>query len=127
MRFRFCGQNDCQDWLLAQISLLSKLTSIKMKLLCNECLNDLIDKQMNMEKVMKIGSDAKLDAQDMKACVSAVVFVLSNSCKYKTDCETLSHELQQLGLPKEHSLSLCKYTQKTWIDSKRLLSNRVFD
>ncbi|CAG2171014.1 unnamed protein product [Oppiella nova] len=147
MRFRFCGQNDCQDWLLAQISSLSKLvttshtllsyicliltlivfsfkTSIKMKLLCNECVMDLIDNQMNFEKMVKVGSDAKLDTEDMKACISAVQYILSTSSKYNTDSETLSHELQQLGLPKEHSSSLCRVYSENFDRLQEALKQR---
>ena len=50
--------------------------------------------------MVKIGTDAKLDAEDMKASVAAVQFILSSAAKYSTDSETLSNELQQLGLPK---------------------------
>lgn len=53
-----------------------------------------------MEKVLKIGSDSKLDTEDMKACLSALQFVLTSAAKHNTDSETLSNELQQLGLPK---------------------------
>ncbi|XP_054167357.1 COMM domain-containing protein 4-like [Oppia nitens] len=108
MRFRFCGNNDCQDWLLAQISLLSKLTSIKMKVLCNECLNDIVDNNLNMQTITKIGSEAKLDSHHIRGIVSAIQFIFMSSSKYSTDCDTLSNELQQLGLPKEHSSALCK-------------------
>jgi len=83
-----------------------------MKVLCNECVTDLTENKIDMQKVIKIGSDAKLDTEDMKACLSALQFIFSSAAKYNTDSETLSNELQQLGLPKEHSSSLCKvYSQ----------------
>ncbi|KAG8327688.1 COMM domain-containing protein 4 [Homalodisca vitripennis] len=34
LRFRFCGDGDCPDWILAQINTLARTSSIKMKLLC---------------------------------------------------------------------------------------------
>jgi hypothetical protein len=45
-------------------------------------------------------SDAKFDIEDVKACVSALNFIFSSSSKHNIDSETLSNELQQLGLPK---------------------------
>uniref|UniRef100_A0A667YQN8 COMM domain containing 4 n=1 Tax=Myripristis murdjan TaxID=586833 RepID=A0A667YQN8_9TELE len=41
MRFRFCGDLDCPDWVLAEISTLAKISSVKMKLLCGQVLKDL--------------------------------------------------------------------------------------
>jgi hypothetical protein len=32
MKFRFCGDQDCPDWLLAEMTTLSRLTSVKTKL-----------------------------------------------------------------------------------------------
>ena len=34
MRFRFRGGGDCPDWVLAEISTISKLSSVKLKLVC---------------------------------------------------------------------------------------------
>jgi hypothetical protein len=45
-------------------------------------------------------SDAKFDIEDVKACASALNFIFSSSSKHNIDSETLSNELQQLGLPK---------------------------
>ncbi|GFR95168.1 COMM domain-containing protein 4, partial [Elysia marginata] len=45
---------------------------------------------------------------DIKASIAALAFILSSAAKYDVDAETLSNELQQLGLPKEHTTSLCK-------------------
>jgi len=35
-------------------------------------------------------------------------FIYRNATKFSVDCESLSSELQQLGLPKEHATVLCK-------------------
>uniref|UniRef100_A0A3B3D4M8 COMM domain containing 4 n=1 Tax=Oryzias melastigma TaxID=30732 RepID=A0A3B3D4M8_ORYME len=42
MRFRFCGDLDCPDWVLAEITTLAKMSSVKMKLLCVQVLKDLL-------------------------------------------------------------------------------------
>ena len=56
----------------------------------------------------KLTSDAKYDLSDVKASIAALSFVLSSAAKYSVDGDSLSNELQQLGLPKEHSVALCK-------------------
>ena len=37
---------------------------------------------------------------DVKASIAALTFILSSAAKYDCEDETLSNELQQLGLPK---------------------------
>ncbi|XP_062512119.1 COMM domain-containing protein 4-like [Corticium candelabrum] len=129
MKFRFCGDLDCPDWVLAEISILSRLTSVKMKLLCNQIVQDLVSGSMDYTKVFKITADAKFEMSDVKAAVAALMFIVSSAAKYNVDSESLSSELQQLGLPKESSTSLCKSygdgldkLQKTFRDQSLRLS-----
>ncbi|KAI2575263.1 COMMD4 isoform 8 [Pan troglodytes] len=42
MRFRFCGDLDCPDWVLAEISTLAKMSSVKLRLLCSQVLKELL-------------------------------------------------------------------------------------
>uniref|UniRef100_A0A2I3S8Y2 Uncharacterized protein n=1 Tax=Pan troglodytes TaxID=9598 RepID=A0A2I3S8Y2_PANTR len=37
-RFWFCGDLDCPDWVLAEISTLAKMSSVKLQLLCSQVL-----------------------------------------------------------------------------------------
>lgn len=108
MKFRFCGELDCPDWVLAEISTLSKITSVKMRLLCTQVIKDLFGECIDYAKVEKLTSDAKYELSDVKASVAALSFILSSAAKYRVDGDSLSNELQQLGLPKEHSVALCK-------------------
>lgn len=108
MRFRFCGELDCPDWVLAEISTLSKITSVKMRLLCAQVIKDLLGEEIDYAKVEKLTSDAKYELSDVKASIAALSFILSSAAKYNVDSESLSNELQQLGLPKELSSALCK-------------------
>ncbi|GAB1604284.1 COMM domain-containing protein 4-like [Argonauta hians] len=108
MKFRFCGDLDCPDWVLAEINILSKLTSIKMRLLCGQVINSILSSDIDYEKVAKITADAKFDVGDIKASIAALCFIIRSAAKCDVDSDTLSNELQQLGLPKEHSTPLCK-------------------
>uniref|UniRef100_H3CSL5 COMM domain containing 4 n=1 Tax=Tetraodon nigroviridis TaxID=99883 RepID=H3CSL5_TETNG len=107
-RFRFCGDLDCPDWVLAEISTLAKLSSVKMKLLCAQVLKDLLGEGIDYDKVTKLTADAKFESGDIKASVAVLSFIFSSAAKYDVDSESLSSELQQLGLPKEHTTALCK-------------------
>ncbi|XP_068595546.1 COMM domain-containing protein 4 isoform X1 [Brachionichthys hirsutus] len=108
MRFRFCGDLDCPDWVLAEISTLAKISSVKMKLLCAQVLKDLLGEGIDYDKVTKLTADAKFESGDIKASVAVLSFIFSSAAKHDVDSESLSSELQQLGLPKEHTTGLCK-------------------
>ncbi|NXS98210.1 COMD4 protein, partial [Jacana jacana] len=112
-RFRFCGDLDCPDWVLAEISTLAKISSVKLKLICAQVLRDLLGETMEYEKILKLTSDAKLELGDVKATIAVLGFILSSAAKHNVDSESLSSELQQLGLPKEHAGGLCRsYEEK---------------
>ncbi|KAI4825584.1 hypothetical protein KUCAC02_021264 [Chaenocephalus aceratus] len=100
-RFRFCGDLDCPDWVLAEISTLAKLSSVKMKLLCAQVLKDLLGEGIDYDKVTKLTADAKFESGDVKATVAVLSFIFSSAAKHDVDSESLSSELQQLGLPKD--------------------------
>lgn len=108
MKFRFCGDLDCPDWVLAEITTLSKMTSVKMKLFCIQIMKYLLTGEIDYEKTSKLTTDAKYDVSDFKAAIAATDFIFTSAAKYYVDSDTLSNELQQLGLPKELTTSLCK-------------------
>uniref|UniRef100_A0A3Q4AHT8 COMM domain-containing protein n=1 Tax=Mola mola TaxID=94237 RepID=A0A3Q4AHT8_MOLML len=80
------GNLDCPDWVLAEISTLAKI----------------------YDKVAKLTADAKFESGDVKASIAVLSFIFSSAAKHDVDSESLSSELQQLGLPKEHTTALCK-------------------
>ncbi|XP_026306453.1 COMM domain-containing protein 4-like, partial [Piliocolobus tephrosceles] len=84
MRFRFCGDLDCRDRVLAEIIMLAKM----------------------VENILKLKADAKFESGDVKATVAVLSFILSSAAKHSVDGGCLSSELQRLGLPKEHAASV---------------------
>ncbi|CAN7937571.1 unnamed protein product [Ixodes hexagonus] len=114
MRFKFCGDRDCPDWLLAEIASLSKISSVKTKLLCVQAVNALLTSSVDFEKASKLTADSKFTSDDLKGVLVALEFILKNATKFAVDEETLVNELQQLGLPREHAVSLSKvYADKS--------------
>ncbi|XP_055411529.1 COMM domain-containing protein 4 isoform X2 [Bubalus kerabau] len=103
-RFRFCGDLDCPDWVLAEISTLAKISSVKLRLLCGQVLKDLLGGGIDYEKILKLTMDARFESGDVKATVAVLSFILSSAAKHSVDGESLSSELQQLGLPKVNRL-----------------------
>ncbi|XP_008561065.1 COMM domain-containing protein 4 [Microplitis demolitor] len=105
MKFRFLGDGDCPDWLLAQIITMSRMTSIKMKLLGQLVIKSILNNgEIDEDKIKKLTQDAKLDWDDAISIVSALEMIMTSSSRYEVNADDLSSELQQLGLPKEHSI-----------------------
>jgi hypothetical protein len=48
-----------------------------------------------------------LGPDEVKACLASVMFILTNAAKHGVAADTLSQELQQLGLPKGTLQSYC--------------------
>ncbi|CAH1114149.1 unnamed protein product [Psylliodes chrysocephalus] len=107
MKFRFCGEADCPDWVLVEINTLSRLSSIKLKLLAQTVTQGLINPPIDIQKAEKLFSESKLDADiDLKACIACISYILTSATRFNCDSNALQNELQQLGLPREHSTSL---------------------
>nr|XP_018910160.1 PREDICTED: COMM domain-containing protein 4 [Bemisia tabaci] len=108
MRFKFCGDADCPDWLLVQINNLSKMTSIKMKVLSNLVVKSILGENIDKEKLSRITTEAKLDEKDSQGCVAAIAFIITSASRYAVSEKSLSNELQQIGFPHEHASALCR-------------------
>jgi len=114
MKFRFCGDLDAPDWILKEIALLARITNIRVRLVCVQVINSILGEEIDYEKIEKLVKDANYDASDIRAAVAALRFIITSGIKYDVDDATLSNELQQLGLPKEH----CDGLVKPYRDSK---------
>ena len=42
MKFQFCGQQDCPDWILSEIFILSRLSSVKAKLFAAQVVQSIL-------------------------------------------------------------------------------------
>ncbi|XP_023015810.2 COMM domain-containing protein 4 [Leptinotarsa decemlineata] len=115
MKFRFCGDADCPDWVLVEINTLSRISSVKLKLLGQLVAKAIINPPIDMEKAEKLFVDSKMDCEiDLKACIACLTYILTSAARFSCDSSALQSELQQLGLPREHSISL-----------KRLLDDQI--
>ncbi|RZB41623.1 COMM domain-containing protein 4, partial [Asbolus verrucosus] len=59
-KFRFCGEADCPDWILAEINTLSRLSSVKLKLLSQIVVQGIIKPPIELSKAEKLFTDSKL-------------------------------------------------------------------
>jgi len=108
MKFAFVGGLDVPDWLLSEIFVLSKISALRFKLLAGHIVQQLTGQEVPPAKLAKLLGDAKLDAQDVKAVCAALQYILGSAARYNVEQDVLSHELQQLGLPREHTDGVVK-------------------
>eukprot|EP00696_Hemimastix_kukwesjijk_P016925 gnl/Hemi2/5471_TR1881_c0_g6_i1.p1 gnl/Hemi2/5471_TR1881_c0_g6~~gnl/Hemi2/5471_TR1881_c0_g6_i1.p1 ORF type:complete len:196 (-),score=21.70 gnl/Hemi2/5471_TR1881_c0_g6_i1:186-773(-) len=122
MRFRFLGDLDCPDWLLAEIAILARISALRFKFLCVEVVNSILGGEINYERVNRSVADANFELSDIKASVAAVHHIFRCGGQFDVDETTLGKELQQLGLPKENSDQLCRvYTEQRTKLRQRLI------
>jgi len=115
MRFRFCGDADAPDWILAEITVLAKMSSVRMKLICRQILNQLLGIGINYDKLLKLthSTRIRLDSDEVKALVSSLHFIFVNSAKYDVDgSSVLPMELQQLGMPRDITMAIASAYQQ---------------
>ncbi|KAA0175788.1 hypothetical protein FNF27_02874 [Cafeteria roenbergensis] len=104
MRFKFCGDRDVPDWVVAEISVLSKISCVRMKLICKQVINELLGGEVGFAKVQRlIPRDKGFTPADTRAALAAMNFLLRSASVNAVSDEVLNRELQQLGLPKENS------------------------
>ncbi|KAL3656318.1 hypothetical protein V7S43_018810 [Phytophthora oleae] len=96
MKFRFCGGLEPPDWLLAELALLSgehsKLSSSDLVVLCETIGVDIAVQELDQaQKLFQ-------EAEEAKAAVAVLRFILTHAAKYDTERADLVEELQQLGM-----------------------------
>lgn len=126
MRFRFCGDLDAPEWLLREVASLSRMTYVRIKLLIMHILNTQIGTAtLDMEKVKKLVSTAEFDASDIRGAIAAVQFILRGAAQYNVQPEGLGTELNQIGLPAEHSRAFWKAYATHAADLRAVLARRT--
>ncbi|XP_029766599.1 COMM domain-containing protein 4 [Terrapene carolina triunguis] len=93
LRFRFCGDLDCPDWVLAEISTLAKISSVKLKLICGQVLKDLQGEGIDYEKILNANLRLALPLSSVNRL---------DSVSWRVDHTLSSSELQQVNEPLVH-------------------------
>ena len=118
MKFKFCGNIDCPDWLITEITYLSKITPVKLRILGN-LICKYIMKESDTQKINKILEEMNLSSEEILIVISSLCFIIKSSAKFNVDDLILSQELQQLGLPQDNADAISKVYKK----NKEILRN----
>lgn len=106
-KFKFCGDGDCPDYILAIIhSNLCGLSSIKLKSFATRAVSIIVNDTTVDENDFSNLFDGSVN--DFKSAFACIRFLLMSAVRFGVTKDVFSVELQQLGLPREHSLALGK-------------------
>ena len=108
MRFEFCGNLDCPEWALAEISLLNRISAVKLKLILVQIVKKITGQPFDQEKMTKLCRDQKFDADETKVCIAIIEFLLRQASKHQVSDKVFSKDLLQMGVAIENANALVK-------------------
>jgi hydroxymethylpyrimidine pyrophosphatase-like HAD family hydrolase len=126
MKFKFCGNRDCPDWLITEIIFLTKISSVKLRILSNQICKFILNKGENMQDIKKILLDLNLNEKDASIVISVLDFIFRNAAKFNVEDNFLNQELLQLGLPQEIAESISKVFKREKNNLREFLKFDVF-
>jgi hydroxymethylpyrimidine pyrophosphatase-like HAD family hydrolase len=126
MKFKFCGNRDCPDWLITEIIFLTKISSVKLRILSNQICKFILNKGENINDIKKILLDLNLSEKEASIVTSVLDFIFRNASKFDVDDNILNQELQQLGLPQEIAESISKVFKREKNKLREFLKFDVF-
>ncbi|KAL1492760.1 hypothetical protein ABEB36_010963 [Hypothenemus hampei] len=105
MRFRFNGGAGCPEWIIHEVTSLSYLSCVKLKTLSKIICEGIINPPIQYSSAEKLFQNSKLEDRgvDLKCCISCLTYIISAAIQFNCDSRSLHLELQQLGLPIEHT------------------------
>jgi len=125
MKFKFCGNTDCPDWLITEITYLTKITPVKLRILGN-LICKFIMKEGDTQKINKILEEMNLTPGEITIVISCLCFIIKSSAKFNTDDMILSQELQQLGLLQDNADAISKVYKKNKDLLRTYLKDDIF-
>ncbi|XP_017478413.1 PREDICTED: COMM domain-containing protein 4 [Rhagoletis zephyria] len=124
MKFRFCGDGDCPDWVLAEIiSTLSLLSAKNLEALAELVAKRIVGQQFEEGVIKSLTAGISTDGKSAVACIH---FLLINASRHAVSESVFSEEIQQLGLPKEHAASMCRVLATNVTAIRQRLRDKAF-
>nr|CAD2166341.1 unnamed protein product [Meloidogyne enterolobii] len=113
MKFHFNGGLDCPEWVLSQISRISKISLNEFKELCSKIVENFENKTDRWEEMKFSFNDNSANGLRIsKAIIATLSFILEKATKYDCEKDDLEAEMLQLGLPAEHTKILLENYNK---------------
>lgn len=107
MKFKFCGNNDCPEWLITEITILNKINAVKIRILTSRIITVILSNS-SLSSVSKMLEEMNFSNEEINIIISVIHFIITSSVINDVDSIVLNQELQQLGVPQENSDSISK-------------------
>lgn len=108
MRFEFCGNIDCPEWVLSEVVQLNKISAIKLKLVLQQILRKIMGQQYDHDKLIKLCKDQKLSSDDTRCLLALIEYILSQAGKHQVGEQAFSKDLLQMGIAIENANAIVK-------------------
>ncbi len=123
MKFKFCGNSDCPEWLITEITILNKINAVKIRILSSRIITVILTNS-SISPIIKMLEEMNFNSDETNIIISVLHFIISSSVINDADPIVLNQELQQLGLPQENSDSISKVYKSNY---KELINHYTYD
>ncbi|KAH7817809.1 putative COMM domain-containing protein 4 [Monocercomonoides exilis] len=126
MKFNFYGKVDVPNWLLSEVTLLSKYSSVRLKAICIGIIKEALGNEIDESVFMKHLNSAGINPSEIRSALAVLRFIIINAVRFNCSEEVLLDELQQLGIPIEHSKVISKEVEKNREFLSEYLTSKTF-
>ena len=126
MKFKFCGNIDCPEWLITEISFLNKINAVKLRIVTTNLCTTIISGENKPEKSIKMIEEMGFSIDESYVICGMIHFIIKSSIKFEVDPVVLNQELQQLGLPQENADSIAKVFKSNFTALKNCQMENTF-
>ena len=85
MKYKFANNADLPEWVLAEVSTLSKISCVRLKLITRCVITELSGGMLDIEKVTKLVPPTGISWSDIKAMLAAISFILTGAVRNAVD------------------------------------------
>ena len=93
MRFLFCGNIDCPEWVLAEITIINRISSSKMKEVLAQFFKKITGQQFDQEKLFKSCKSSQLNAEETRCFLSVIEFILTQASTHNVTDAAFNKDL----------------------------------
>jgi len=108
MKFAFCGNLDCPEWILSEVAILNRMSAIKLKLILGQIIKKMTMQAFDQDRLNKLCRDQNFDKEETKVVLALIEFLLSQPVRYCITDKVFSKDLLQMGVAIENANALVK-------------------
>ena len=108
MRFDFCGNSDCPEWVLSGVTLVNRMSTVKLRLILGQIVKKIQGLNFDQEKLQKLCKDQDLEPEDTRCLLAIIEFVLAQAAKHDIADAIFNKDLMQMGVAIENANGITK-------------------